>query len=463
MTVAGLSAEDVYRRLPIALQNAACSAVGLQTRVRRYDTEFRSLLVEAEVRRGWSPDQVVAFRDARLREFLIEASRTTTHWGRSFAELGVLPAEVNSLEDLSRLLPVLTKADVQSAFDTFVPERSGASKATWIHTSGTSGAGLRFPADWHAVREQWAVWWRYWGSHGIEFGTPCAWFGGRLVVPKTQQTPPFWRHNRFGRQTLFSAHHTSPANLSLYLDELDRSGLQWLHGYPSIIAMLAVRMVETGRTLQRPVRWITTGAESLLESQRQVIEQAFGVRPKQHYGLTEAVANISECPLGQLHIDEDFAAVELGPVEGGLCEIVGTNLSNPAFPLIRYATRDLVQPGGPCSCGLPGRTVTKLEGRREDSIVLPDGSRIRGIDHLFKDSIDIREARVHQPAVGRVEISIVATGSFGLNELEAILRDARERFGPGTEVSGDLVAQLPRMSSGKQRLVVSDVDRSLTD
>jgi len=74
MTVAGLSAEDVYRRLPIALQNAACSAVGLQTRVRRYDTEFRSLLVEAEVRRGWSPDQVVAFRDARLREFLIEAS-----------------------------------------------------------------------------------------------------------------------------------------------------------------------------------------------------------------------------------------------------------------------------------------------------------------------------------------------------------------------------------------------------
>jgi len=82
--------------------------------------------------------------------------------------------------------------------------------------------------------------------------------------------------------------------------------------------------------------------------------------------------------------------VELVPVEGGLCEIVGTNLSNPAFPLVRYAADDLVEPGGPCSCGLPDRTVTTLEGRREDNIVLPDGSRIRGIDHLVNDSIDIR-------------------------------------------------------------------------
>jgi hypothetical protein len=30
-----------------------------------------------------------------------------------------------------------------------------------VHTSGTTGGGLRFPLTLRAVQEQWAIWWRY--------------------------------------------------------------------------------------------------------------------------------------------------------------------------------------------------------------------------------------------------------------------------------------------------------------
>jgi len=47
-----------------------------------------------------------------------------------------------------------------------------------------------------------------------------------------------------------------------------------------------------------PIRWITVGAENLLPQQADLIEQAFGARPRQHYGMAEAIANSSECERG---------------------------------------------------------------------------------------------------------------------------------------------------------------------
>jgi len=65
------------------------------------------------------------------------------------------------------------------------------------------------------------------------------------------------------------------------------------------------------------------------------MEAAFGLRPIQHYGMAEGVANISQCENGKLHVDEDFAAVECLPIdEGGESDcykVIGTNVSAPHY------------------------------------------------------------------------------------------------------------------------------------
>jgi phenylacetate-CoA ligase len=328
-----------------------------------------------------------------------------------------------------------------------------------VHTSGTTGGGLRFASSLRAIQEQWAIWWRYRRWHGIERGTWCGHFAGRTIVPLSRQQPPFWRYNRPGRQIIFSGYHMSLQNMRSYVDELRRRKPPWLHGYPSLLALLAAHLLSSQEDLGYEIRWITTGAENLLPHQSEVIRRAFRVRPVQHYGMAEAVANISECDRGALHVDEDFAAVEFIPQETGVHSVVGTNFTNPTTPLLRYELDDLVSidPEVICGCGRPGRVVARIDGRLEDYVVLGDGTRIGRMDHIFKDMVNVREAQIRQSRPGAITIHVSRLPEYTEADERALIAETRKRVGDGTEVRLEYVDRLERSTIGKLRLVVSEI------
>jgi phenylacetate-CoA ligase len=272
--------------------------------------------------------------------------------------------------------------------------------------------------------------------------------------------PPFWRVNIPGRQLIFSGYHMGGENLSSYLTELRRRRVSWFHGYPSLLTLLAGHLLETNFDLGYQVRWITIGAESLLPHQADVIRQAFGVAPLQHYGLSEGVANVSQCDFGALHVDEDFAAVEFLPLdESGLYRIVGTNLSNPAMPLIRYDSQDVatLRAAASCGCGRPGRVVESINGRQEDYVVLRNGIFVGRMDHIFKDMINIREAQIHQTRPGEMTIRVVRGRAYGVDDEHALRSEAAKRVGDDMTVNIEYMTALPRSRVGKLRLVVSEI------
>ncbi len=445
-------AESVYRKLPTVLQNVACSLEGWRIGSGRYGGDFQRLLSEYESRTFWTPEQIDEFQEQRLREF-IGVCGGIPFYRRRFREAGV-PPEIRSMKELETL-PILTKLEVQEAYGG--PEWPVALKGTQpVHTSGTTGAGLRFRATRHAQQEQWAVWWRYRKWHGIEPGTWCAYFGGRSVVPIEQDRPPFWRSNLPGRQVLFSAYHLNSRTIRDYVGQLKQRKTPWVHGYPSVLALMASLMQDEGLTLDYQPRWITTGAENLLPHQIRTIERAFGVRPRQHYGMAEAVANFSECELGQLHVDEDFSAVEFVPNSDGVgWAIVGTNFTNPATPLLRYYTGDLVQIGESCRCGRPGRVMAAVDGRQEEYIVLKNGTRLGRMDHVFKDMVNVREAQLVQAEPGLFLVRLVRSGRFTSVDEAALRRELRSRIGPDTEFRLEYVDRIERSQNGKLRFVIS--------
>jgi phenylacetate-CoA ligase len=259
-----------------------------------------------------------------------------------------------------------------------------------------------------------------------------------------------------------------------YVDELRRRRPPWLHGYPSLLALLAAHLLDSGGDLGYDVRWVTTGAENLLPHQVTAIERAFGVRPIQHYGLAEAVANISQCELASLHVDEDFAAVEFAPLDGDVYRIVGTNLTNRAAPLLRYDSEDLafVPSERSCSCGRPGRIVERVDGRHEDYVVLRNGARVGRMDHIFKDMVNVREAQIRQAVPGELVMHVVRGSEYSDADEHMLLEETAKRVGEDMRVEIEYVDALPRTSSGKLRFVVSDVEgaaieqlpqRALTD
>jgi phenylacetate-CoA ligase len=184
------------------------------------------------------------------------------------------------------------------------------------------------------------------------------------------------------------------------------------------------------------------------------------VRPIQHYGLAEGVANISQCELGSLHVDEDFAAVEFVPIgHEGLHRIVGTNFTNPATPLLRYDTQDLalLQDGASCECGRAGRIVERVDGRLEDYVVLRNGVRVGRMDHIFKDMVNVREAQIYQARRGEITIRVVRGEQYGGDDEDAIVRETVKRLGTETEVTIEYLDELPRTATGKLRFIVSDL------
>jgi phenylacetate-CoA ligase len=450
--------EAIYLRLPITLQHLGCSLVGWRTQRTRYGGEYPRILAEVEARTYWSPEDIMAFRNRRLAAFVSHAAATVPFYAELFRRFGVSPSDVESIEDLAHL-PVLTKPDVQRHADDLISTAIRPREMKMVHTSGTTGGALRFPITIRGVQEQWAVWWRYRAWHGIRSGTWCALFAGRSVVPSQQSGPPFWRINLPGRQILFSGYHLSWSNLPAYVAELRRRKPPWLHGYPSLLALVAAYLLESGGDLGYTVRWVTTGAENLLPQQAQLVERVFGVKPIQHYGLTEGVSNISECEFGTLHVDEDFAAVEFVPVGDGLHRMVGTNVSNQATPLLRYESQDLValEEGSSCRCGRPGRVVERIDGRFEDYVVLRNGARIGRMDHVFKDMVNIVEAQIWQATPGELTIRVVRGEKYGDADEQALRRETAKRVGDDAAVTIEYVSALPRSSNGKLRLVVSEI------
>ena len=447
-----------YGQLPLWAQHAACSVEGWKIQQRRYGKGYAEIQRQVDERAGWTPERLADFRDNRIAAFVRHAARTCPWYHDEMMRLRIDAEEICGLNDLANL-PIITKLDVQSQTDRFVSTACSNYKTVMVHTSGTTGGALRFPATVDATREQWATWWRYRKQHGIAPNTWCGYFGGRSIVPVRQSEPPYWRYNWPGRQLMFSSYHMRPNAMKAYVAKLRMSRPPWLHGYPSMLALLASYIQESGEELGYRVRWVTTGAESLLPQQAEAISCAFGTFPRQSYGMAEAVANFSECECGRLHIDEDLAAVEFVPLsDGSAFRVIGTNLSNPAMPLIRYDTGDVVQSvGEACPCGRPGRFVDRVDGRKEDYVTLRDGTRIGRMDHVFKDMIRVREAQIYQKEPGAIEVRIVRGTGFGPEDEQALLKSFHLRLGLEVSITLEYHDRLPRTASGKLRFVISEI------
>lgn len=223
---------------------------------------------------------------------------------------------------------------------------------------------------------------------------------------------------------------------------------------------MASYLLERGRPLTTSPIIVTTGAENLLPQQKALMEEAFRCPVRQHYGQAESVANISECINGHLHVDEDFSFVEFIPLENhpDVYRVIGTNLSNPAFPLFRYDTGDLVQGLGTIPvCRFSGRVVDSIDGRKEDYIHLPNGVRLGRLDHIFKDLTLIREAQIYQPDRQTLVLRIVRREGYDLQAEQRLLKEARKRLGDDITIRLDYVSSLERGRTGKLRFVVTGV------
>jgi phenylacetate-CoA ligase len=452
--------EVIYPRLPVRLQNLACTAQGFSQRRLRYGGEFRRLLDWLEESEWWPAEELRAYQEEQLRRLVAHAYATTPYYRRVFDERRLRPDDIRTLDDLAKL-PLLTKEDVRQHYREMVSSEADRRRLIFCHTSGTTGKSLHFYQEPRAIQFRWAVWWRHRRRFNVAFDAPYATFTGLAAVPLEQAAPPYWRENRAMHQTVFTMHHVVPSKVAAIVERLNRGGFVYYSGYPSILYVLAGLIEEAGREITAPPRVIFTGAENLYDYQREVIARVFKAPVTDEYGFSEGCGNAARCEHDLFHEDFEFGILESGDAERTAegtrqGRIIATGFAGRAMPFIRYDVGDVgTWQAGDCVCGRRSNVLSRVQGRVEDFVVTPEGRRILRFDYVFKDTQNVRDAQVVQRQTGGVCLRIVRRAGYSLADEEALRRAIRDSISARLAVEFEYVDEIEREANGKIRAVKS--------
>ena len=455
----------VYPRLPIPLQNLACTAGGWMRFRSRFNRHFHQSLSHWERTQSASIDELHDLQRERL-DRVVSSARQHVPYYRDLSPPSDRSDSLAAIEETLGGIPPLEKRAYRDQPRSFMSRAVPRWRLHTAQTSGTTGTALPL---WHSpetLAEEYATVWRMRRRVDVDINDPYLSFAGQMIVPFAQSRSPFFRTNYYGHQTLFSIYHMTPSNLRDYVDAVHAAPARYVQGYPSSIHLVARALLEAGRPLPKgKLAAVFTSSESLLVFQREAIEEAFAAPILDRYGVSEFAVSMTECEQGRLHVDMEFCIVEVEVKEETDEYVTGplliTGLAHDATPLFRYRIGDVgTRAKKPCLCGRAGDTFLEVDGRIEDYVLTPDGRLVGRMDHVFKEQLEVAEAQILQRDRSEIEVLIVPRDDYNEYSERSVLREIRSRLGKEIGIRVRLVGSIAREPNGKFRAVKSEVGRN---
>jgi phenylacetate-CoA ligase len=415
--------ERAYPVLPEVLQDAMCSAYGLEAvhmrRGRRRDARNSMRRIEAlHYDRPYSANE----RDIRLQRILSIA--------RALPGYGALrqPERVG-WEELATW-PALSKDQLRSNPGAFMT-RSVESSDIRTKTSGTTGTPVEVWRPRVASLELFRSVEVFRSWYNIPTGARRASFTGKEVVPLGSNR--IWRINIPGKQLVLSQYHLAPATIPAYLMALRRWKPAVLDGYTSNLVDLARLLDCEGVRLSIPL--VITTCERLSPEARALLMRVFGGAVADQYASSEHLVLAAECPEGNRHVFPNVGIIEAVDqdgervADGRIGRLLLTSLLNDLMPLVRYDIGDYgsLDHSGKCACGRTTPILRDVAGRSDDTIQLRDGRTI-GIFtfNLLRGIEDVLQVQTVQRSFDEFLVRVVVASTC--NDFQDLTVKLRSRF-----------------------------------
>lgn len=463
----------IYARSPVWLQNLGISLYGLSYRQERLGGDFEKYVDGFRSRENWSAEHLSAYVEAQVRAVLIKAYDEVPYYRKRWTDLKIGYSELAHLR-LSELqrLPLTPKSDLRKDPHAFVVTSAKSRELRRYDTSGSTGTPIATYCStgdhrrFVAAREV-----RSFGWAGVSIRMSRAMIGGRMVVPRHDSPPPYYRRNWAEKQVYFSAFHISRTHAANYVEGFNRYQPEFSTGYAHSHYMLARCMETEGLQLGYRPRAFVLGSEKLTADMKETIVRSFGVRAYEEYGSVENCVLATECEYGRLHVSPDVGFVEIvddagQPVpRGQVGRLVCTGLVNLTQLLIRYEIGDVAAwSAESCPCGRDQLPVLhQLIGRLEEVIVGRDGCGVMRFHSAFLDLPGVVEGQVIQESLDLIRVRVVGNDAFGDYDVRELKRRiANERLGD-LEVVIERVPAIERTTRGKFQAVVNRLPREVVE
>lgn len=329
----------------------------------------------------WNPEietmprkQLEKLQVERLKK-TIELAMNSSFYAPKFKELGITPDCIKTVDDIHRL-PFTTKQDLRDNYP-FGLASVPLEKVVRVHSSsGTTGKPTVILHSQKDI-DQWA--------DAMARSMYCIGLRNTDVIQNTSGYGMFtgglgiqYAAERLGAMSI----PAGAGNSLRHLKFIEDFGTTALHCIPSYATRLAAVIKENGvDPRDTKIHTLIIGAEPHSEAQRKRIEDLWGAKAYNNFGMSEMCGPgvAIECQeQNGMHIWEDNYIVEiLNPdtlenvPDGELGELVLTTLNREAMPLFRYRTHDLTRilPGD-CPCGRTHKRLDRFQGRSDDMMIV---------------------------------------------------------------------------------------------
>lgn len=404
---------------------------------------------------GMERDALCVLKERKLKKVLIHAARAVPFYRRFFMEKGIAIDDI-ALSDF----PIIEKKDIRGRENEFVAD-SWSRKLHWTRTSGSTGEPFRFGRSEYDYT--YATLWRGLARWGVRPGDKRVLVKGVDIERNVSFLTRFKRvvYGWINRCIVVDAHFLakSDSNVERELRRIVRYRPQYIHGYASSIYLLARHAEKLNLDCSAlGLKAVVTESEKCHDFQRETLERVFHAPVVENYGSVEFGMIAQPAKDGRMCINEDHVYVEMTP-EG---EAVFTNLDEYGFPLIRFKNGDLLTIGG-IHDELPYRTLSSIEGRKTETIKLPQGGAVQGFAVMYpisKHSRLMKAYQIWQPSIDRLVIRIVPSQiEFPMSVKRQIISEMRDIVGDEMKIDFEFQSCIPLSSRGKRLFVCSDVER----
>lgn len=334
----------------------------------------------------WTRPQLEEYRSKSLRDLRRYAYQHSPFYQKFHQGLMDRPLQE---------LPVLTKSTMMEHFDELVTDRSlhlddvrtfaeradvGERLKGRYYVTATSGSSGQ-PGFFLFDAPEWT-------SVLASFARGQEWSGVQIDLTRQQKMATVasispWHMSSQVAATVKSWWRPSlriPASQPLpqTIEQLNSWQPEVLISYASMAGVLADEQLSHRLHIHPKVVYVAS--EVLTSQTKQRVKEAWGDEPFNQYAATETASVASEhFSCRHMHFYEDLVITEVvdeqnRPVAAGEfgAKILVTTLFSRTQPLIRYELNDSVRVSAePSACGLPFRVLESIQGRVEDSLILP--------------------------------------------------------------------------------------------
>jgi len=425
----------------------------------------------------WNSSQLRTYQDKQLRA-MVKFAYTVPLYHDKYKTEGITPSDIKGVHDIQKL-PFISKEDIKQYYPTGIISRSVKKEhLIEVSTSGTTGKSLSIFVDMYDIVlglfgylrtiQEYGLSWRKQKLTIIGDFAPTTAESGYI----TKGLQPRLSSRLFFKNIQWLNTNEGARNI---IQKIDKFQPDFIGGYVGMLGHLAVHKEQGLGPHISPSHIAATG--SVLDPfLKQYIAQTFNAHVFEVYGTTETGPIAFECRKGKYHIMSDFLHLEFfkngTPVashEPG--EVVITKLFGGGTPIIRYnAINDIVAPNyDSCTCDLAGDCIEKIYGRKDLSLVLPDGHLLlsTAFSEIFSrvlyelHTTKLIDTRIIQQDLHHIEVQLVIdkkqrTSKPSVDEIISVVKEGfQQKAGPDVTIT---VQEVDHLETRVAR-IVSKVDR----